>query len=94
MATLQDVISINARRYPSPHEGDGEPGFVLLVVLKKMHGNFVRAYAGIVRDTSREDGLDYVDRHAVWVMEWGNKLRFEEAKTHFPIGLAAENYYD
>ena len=84
---IENLIATNVRRYPSPH-GD----FVMAAVLKRLHGDYVRAYVAIIRDASLED-REYVERQSPWIMAYGQKLSYEEARTHF-LGIDKANYYD
>ena len=79
---MSPIIDYNARAYPSPKE-DGSQGIAILltVLVKRVDG--VKAYAGIVPDTSRED--KFYDRVKPWIAQHGNALRLEEARDYFVI---------
>lgn len=83
---MSTILHYNARAYPSP-TGNGL-AILLAVVVRRVEGIIV--YAAIVPDNSVVDP-DY-SQVKDWVARNGNKLSFQEAQSHFPIGLDARTY--
>lgn len=85
---MNNIQDFDARRYPMP-EGEAIGGAILLTVLVKRIEGTVKAYAGIVPDTSRADPA-YV-AGCKWVHKNGNPLSYREAVKIWP-GLEAREY--
>lgn len=87
-----EIQGFDARAYPSPmRRGEDSPpeNAILLTVLVKRIEGTVKAYAGIVPDTSRQDPRYRAP--AAWVRENGVPLRYAEAARIWP-GLTEQEY--
>lgn len=90
--SLAEIRAFDARSFPSPR-GEEISTMILLTVLvtvlvSRVEGT-VKAYAGIVPDTSRQD--PQYREAAQWVRKNGNPLRYKEALAIWP-GLEAWEY--
>lgn len=89
---MPNIVGRNVRAYPSPDSNNGLM-ILLVVITRREHNGFLKAYAGIVQDRSLELGNEYYDTVQDWIAERGNPIGFEEAKTHFP-GIDKATYGD
>lgn len=79
---MGEIISVNRRTYPTQGPGDSwseTPPTVVTVLVGGSIGDYA-AYTGI--------------GDPQWVARNGDKIRYEEACCHFPIGLEREKYRD
>lgn len=91
-SVMSEIQGFDARAYPSPmRRGEDSPAetAILLTVLVKGAEDRVRAYQGIVPDTSRQDPRYRAS--AAWVRENGVPLRYAEAARIWP-GLTEQEY--
>lgn len=70
------ILNVNERSYPN--QNDPWNGIAIVVVLVE----------GDIGDYAAYAGHGYPD----WVAQHGDKISFEEAQVHFPIGLVKEKY--
>lgn len=89
---MSEIQGFDARAYPSPmrrgEDSPAETAILLTVLVKRIEGT-VKAYAGIVPDTSRQDPRYRAP--AEWVRRNGNPLRYAEAARIWP-GLTEQEY--
>lgn len=83
-----EIQAFDARSFPSPR-GDGIGTMIVLTVLVTRVEGTVKAYAGIVPDTSRDD--PQYREPSQWVKANGNPLRYREAIAIWP-GLEEWEY--
>lgn len=89
MTTIKSEIqAFDARSFPSP-KGEGIGTMILLTVLVQRVEGTVKAYAGIVPDTSRQDSQ--YREPGQWVRKNGNALTYREATKIWP-GLELSEY--
>lgn len=76
-----EIQAFDARSFPTPR-GEEIGTMILLTVLVQRIEGTVKAYAGIVPDTSRTD--PQYREPAQWVRKNGNPLTFKEATRIWP----------
>lgn len=74
---MSDILSVNRRTYPAADHRDPEEATVTVVLV-----------AGDIGDYAAYQGFGPPE----WVARFGDKLGFEEAAVHFPVGLEREKY--
>ena len=88
--SAHEIQAFDARSFPTPIEGSDDVGnMILLTVLAPRRDGKIKAYAGIVPDTSRQD--PQYRAPAQWVRAYGNPLRYAEARAIWP-GLEPREY--
>lgn len=83
------IEGFDAKSFPAWAADDPGATLILLTVLVRRIEGTVKAYAGIVPDTSRQD--PYFRAPAEWVRAKGNPLRHREAAAIWP-GLEPREY--
>lgn len=76
---MSKILGVNIRHYPTQRGSDWDPdppGVVVILVAGEI-GDYA-AYCGIGEPQ--------------WVADNGDKISFEEACCHFPMGLVREKY--
>jgi hypothetical protein len=86
--TKSEIQAFDARSYPSP-KGEEISTMILLTVLVRRVEGTVKAYSGIVPDTSRQD--PQYREPGQWVRKNGNPLSYREATKIWP-GLELSEY--
>jgi len=85
---MSQIVGFDARSYPSP-KGAEIGNMILLTILTERADGSVKAYSGIVPDTSRQD--PQYREPAKWVQRHGSPLRLMEARRIWP-GLRDMEY--
>lgn len=76
-----EILGFDARSYPAPRGEEVGTMIVLTVLVMRIEGT-VKAYAGIVPDTSRQD--PQYREASQWVRRNGNPLTLKEARAIWP----------
>lgn len=86
---MSEIQAFDARSFPSPRPDGSQGNMIVLTVLVTRIEGTVKAYAGIVPDTSRDD--PQYRGPAQWVKANGNPLTLKQAQAIWP-GLEAWEY--
>lgn len=85
---MSEIQAFDARAFPAQQGAELATAILLTILVKRIEGT-VKAYAGIVPDTSRQD--PQYREPAKWIRANGAPLRFNEARAIWP-GLIPQEY--
>lgn len=92
MSDRPKILGINKRHYPAQASILGHPGFLLGDTIIDQSENPPPTLCVLVEGDIGDYAAYVGHGDPEWVARHGNKISFEEACCHFPIGLQKELY--